>query len=82
MNVLRTTRILGLAVAACLTLSARPTFPKAAKEAKIEGITCMTCHKGVPKKGGEFTEKGKALHATKKGDKAITDAEAVAFLKK
>ena len=69
MNILRTTRTLGLAVAACLSLSARPTFPKAAKDAGLTGVTCMTCHTKVTAPVA-FTAKGKYLKERKATEKA------------
>ena len=64
-----------LLAAAAITLAipaaAKPTFVKAAKEAKIEGVTsCVSCHVGVPKKGGDMTERGKWLIAQTAAKKA------------
>ena len=59
------------AIVLAVPASAKPTFVKAAKDAKIEGITsCVACHKGVPKKGGEMTERGAWLIAQKASRKA------------
>jgi len=59
------------ALAVAIPSQAKPTFVKAAKEAGIEGITsCVACHKGAPKKGGEMTERGQWLIAQKAAKKA------------
>jgi len=69
MSIRRSSLILGLAVAASLSLSAKPTFPKAAKEAGLEGVTCMTCHTKVAPPVA-FTAKGKYLKERKATEKA------------
>jgi hypothetical protein len=68
-------RIATLAVAAALLLAipaqAKPAFLKQAKDlghAEIKG--CNACHAGVPKKGGDMTERGKFLIKMKAEKKA------------
>ena len=71
MSILRTSRCLGLAVVACLSLSAKPAFLKAAKEAKIEGVaTCMSCHTNTAPGKVAFTARGTFLKTRKAKEKA------------
>lgn len=76
----RTALVLGLAVAASLSLSAKPTFPKEAKEKGVEGITnCMSCHTSIAPGKIAFGPKGQYLADRKKKENA--KAVDVAWLK-
>ena len=68
-------RIATLAAAAALILAipaqAKLPFVKKAQELGFAEIKdCKACHVGVPKKGGEQTERGKYLSAMKAKNKA------------
>jgi cytochrome c2 len=66
-----TALILGLAVVASLSLSAKPTFPKEAKEKGVEGVTnCMSCHTSIAPGKVAFGPKGKYLVDRKKKENA------------
>ena len=71
MSILRTTRILGLAVAACLSLAAKPAYLTAAKAKGIDGVTsCMSCHKTIAKDNVTFGPRGTYLRDRKKKENA------------
>ena len=71
MSTLRIPSILGLALLAATTLSAKPAFLKAAKDAKIEGVaTCMSCHTNTAPGKVAFTPRGTFLKDRKLKDKA------------
>ncbi|HJW71499.1 MAG TPA: hypothetical protein VJ486_01475 [Geothrix sp.] len=78
-------RMISLLIAAAalllaIPLQAKMPFVKKAQEMGFKEITsCKACHVGVPKKGGEQTERGKFLSATK-AEKKATEVD-LAWLK-
>lgn len=70
MRSIRTLPLLGLALLTSLSLSAKPTFPKLAKEKGLKGVNCMTCHTSIVKDKIAFNAKGKFLIDRKHKEKA------------
>ena len=73
-------RITILIAAAALLLAipaqAKAPWVKKCQDLGIAGVKdCKACHVGSPKKGGELTERGKFLEATKAKKKAAKEAK-------
>jgi len=72
---MRRSTLFALTAAALLVVAipsqAKPPFVGKAKELGFKDVTsCAACHKGTPKKGGEFTARGQFLMDQKTAKKA------------
>ena len=66
MSIKRNLSTFALAIVATLSLSAKPAFLKAAKDAGIDGVTsCMSCHTSIMKDKVAFGPRGKFLKERK-----------------